>query len=208
MFKGKAFTLSEVIVTMGILGILAAMLIPSVVKIKPDAKKIMFKKAYATLERSISEMLGDSATYSSVDTITPGFLNTDTTGITDTIFTNNPANKFCYVFAQKMSTLGVVDGTACPVGGPSGTFTTTDGIKWTIPIPQGFTNTGNYVNIMIDVNGAKGPNCGDPSNSSGYTACTGSNTPDRFYVGVRYDGKIQVVDTNAMPILTDPTKNN
>lgn len=201
MAKIKAYTLSEVLVTIGILGVLAAMIIPAVTKTKPDVNKVMFKKAYSSIEKTVADMIGDSIAYPSTDTT--GFANADTSGIT-----GFPAStdKFCYLFSQRMNTVNTVN---CPSTGGPGTFTTTDGIVWTFTVPSTFTvGASNYYNIKIDVNGTKAPNCGDTANSSGYTACTGNQTADKFYVGVRYDGKINVIDTNAIPILTNPTKSN
>lgn len=51
----KAFTLSEALVTLAIIGVLAAILIPVVNNVKPDKDKILYKKALYTLTNAVSE---------------------------------------------------------------------------------------------------------------------------------------------------------
>ena len=59
----KAFTLSEALVTLAIIGVLAAILIPVVDNVKPDKDKITYKKAIYSLNSAVSNAM-DSAVYS------------------------------------------------------------------------------------------------------------------------------------------------
>ena len=63
MHLKKGFTLSEVMVTLGVLGVLAAILIPAITKVTPSTERVMFKKAHATLEKAVSEMIEDETNY-------------------------------------------------------------------------------------------------------------------------------------------------
>lgn len=210
----KGFTLSEVMITLGILGVLAAIIIPAVMNVSPDSNKVMFKKAHSTLEKTVETLINDDVNYPSnvtgqtTDgtnvTVARGFNNTDITG------TVVPAgnDKFCYLFAQQLNTVGTVTCTA----NQTGTFETTDGISWFITPSTFPLRADSYNTIMVDVNGNKGPNCfrGD---INGIACAASVQTPDEFYLGVRYDGKI-LVDTTAVTtdidggtILTDPTRN-
>ena len=56
MKKLTAFTLGEVLVVIGIIGIIATILLPVINEMQPDRRKVMFKKGYATIERIVTEL--------------------------------------------------------------------------------------------------------------------------------------------------------
>ena len=220
MSKAKGFTLTEVIIAMAVMGILAAVLIPAITKVTPDSDSILFKKAYSTLEKTVSELINDDMSYpadlptqASSDNpkrnVQPGFAYTTTT--TDM---GVPAgnDKFCYLFSQKMNTAGTPNCTLVnPANLTTPAFITNDGVAWYF---LGALNTFTLIDdmaqakqIFVDVNGAKAPNCGNAA-----SPCVGTTQPDRFQMGVRYDGKIEVVQQTGQQrtgrdILTDPTDN-
>lgn len=214
MKNKKGFTLSEVMVAIGVLGVLAAMLVPAIMNNAPDSNKIMFKKAYFSLESTVNDLINDDTNYPEDGTGTPCV---DTSGVTvncgfNTLTlagTSVPAgnNKFCYLLSDKMNTITSDCTTAI------GTFTTTDGIYWQVrhsaqefPVDNTLYNT----QITIDVNGAKSPNCSVVAFSNPATsACAAGKAPDTFKVAIRYDGKIMVSasDTAAIAILQNPTNN-
>jgi len=215
MINKKGFTLSEVMVAIGVLGVLAALLIPAIMNTSPDSSKIMFKKANVTLQNSIEELINDDTNYpeditgtckDGTVTVNCGFSNI-------TLTANIPAgnNKFCYLLADKLNTVGTV---TCPTTG-TGSFTTTDGVYWQVYSPAGteFPTTSSSYNttITVDVNGtAKKPNCSVVAFSNPTTtACAASTAPDTFKFGVRYDGKLRIdpLDTAAVTILQNPTNN-
>lgn len=219
----KAFAISEVMIAMVMVGILVALVTPTITKLTPDSNKIMIKKAYSTLENAISEMAADETNYPSDQT------GTDSNGATvmrvfnyTTATTNGTTNKFCYFLADKLNILGSA---TCPLASAGGTTTnfatTSDGVAWYIFPADSDTNYGIQfplnpslypTKILIDVNGTKTPNCtadgaGGITYSFNYLAsCT---NPDRFIVGIRYDGKLQVGATDSVvtSILSDPTNN-
>jgi len=217
MKNKKGFTLSEVMVTMGILGILAAIIIPAVTKLTPDNNKVMFKKAYYTAEKAVSDLINDDSLYPSssiantTDTtpivgVQQGFFNTVATGM------GLPASndKFCYFFSQRLNTVSANCTNATVAGVPAYTFTTTDGVVWTYtlqatPFKMDATTYLTTDVLSVDVNGAKAPNCFTVAP----TACTAGVFPDRFRLRIRYDGKMGVdsADTKAIAILTTPTDN-
>ena len=47
----KAFTLAEVMVTLAVFGVLAALLLPAIANVRPNKNKVMFKKAYYVKSR-------------------------------------------------------------------------------------------------------------------------------------------------------------
>lgn len=212
MFK-KGFTLSEVIVTLGILGVLAAILGPMLMKITPDNNRVMFKKAHSVLQQAVQEVINNAANYpidelgTTTDTsasVSRGFNFTDTTGTVVPASTN----KFCFLLADAMNTIGTV---TCPATSGTATFSTSDGISWTIIIPasQFPLNATSYTTrVVFDVNGtAKPPNCGGAATTNITTVCPSNTTADLYEVGIRYDGKIDVISTDGEAILSDPTRN-
>ena len=112
MVTKKGFTLPEVIITLCILGVLAAILVPAITKASPDGNKVMLKKAYSTVEQTVSELINDDVNYPSTahfgdsySSIQKGFAYKETV--------SNPTipvgtEKFCYLFTQKLNTIGNV----------------------------------------------------------------------------------------------------
>lgn len=215
MQNKKGFTLSEVLVTLGVLGLLAAILVPIVVSNRPSSSKLMFRKAYTVMENAISEAINNLAAYPvltttlGTDTVERGFNYTDV--IPATMDIPASANKFCYVFVQK---LNVVGSAAC-TDSTTNTFTTTDGIYWTIntpgsPFPIVADDSAYATYIRVDVNGpSKAPNCSKIALSNPTVDACSGKFPDIFQVLVRYDGKMYIdpKDTAASDILMDPTNN-
>lgn len=192
MRKITAFTLGETLIVIGIIGVIAALLLPTINQIQPDRHKVLFKKAYSTIDRIVTELVNDDALYPEAMG-SEGFDNTTTDlGITSAALTGIDANtKFCRLFAYKVNT--VTNGTVnCPAtltnGSASGSgstpsFTTTDGIEFYIPS----STFATPVTISVDVNGEKEPNC-----KFNATTC---KMADRFEVIVAADGGISVTGT-------------
>jgi len=179
--KLTAFSLGEVLVTLTIVGIIAALILPTIKHIKPDKQKMLFKKAYTNVERVVTELVNDNYLY-------PEVADYDGLDYTDGVELNNKTyggvSKFCELFAMKLNNISS-DDIKCPytsltdnsAGTPS--FVTNDGIEFYIPNTSFATDT----TISIDINGEKKPNCK-------YSAeC---KTPDRFEIIVAADGKIKV----------------
>lgn len=58
----KAFTLSEALVTLAIIGVLAAILIPVIDNVRPDKDKVTYKKALYNMQGAVSNAM-DSTLY-------------------------------------------------------------------------------------------------------------------------------------------------
>ncbi len=63
MMKKKGFTLQEALITVGIIGIIAAITVPALTKILPNPYQTKYLKAYAALTSLTKEMLADSSLY-------------------------------------------------------------------------------------------------------------------------------------------------
>ena len=59
----KSFTLSEALITLAIIGVLAAILIPVINNVRPDKDRVAYKKALYTMQSAISNAM-DSTEYS------------------------------------------------------------------------------------------------------------------------------------------------
>lgn len=211
----KAFTLPEVLVTLGVIGILSAILIPVVMGQRPDATKILYRKEYGITEKVVTELINDDQLYPSSQkfvSLTDGksypmgfYYTTDSTGGA------NGKNKFCYYFMDKLNLLGP---NTCPDAATAPTDTkgvkigtTTDGADWYLSNPTNLVNqffclsypTSFTYNtrIIVDVNGSKGPNC---LTDSGYTlyaptanarSCNTGEEPDTFIIGIGFNGSVK-----------------
>lgn len=210
------FTLSEVLVTMAALGLIAVVLIPTADKLKPNHELLMFKKAYYTASRVVQDLINDPNSY-------PGTNDPDTSGFSNTSYVvtyhNEPyggegdegKQKFCKLFASRLNIVGDID---CSKDGyeeelkftkyngfsynsqkfnPS--FTTSDGIQWGVPAND-FSD--EIQSIVVDVNGEKGENCYDNqkeydlNDDKNLKATFDCKTPDRFIIKVNREGKVWV----------------
>lgn len=175
----KGFTLAEVMLTVAVVGILAAVLTPAIVNVSPSSSKVMLKKSYAGLERAIDELSNDNLRYpdnqtgNTTDTlakVSMGF-NYTTIVTTDVFAMNMPTgvNKFCYLLGDKLDTVDTINATSCPTSG-NGNFVTADGIAWTIVQGTSPLKNDDYsTKIIMDMNGTKTPNCTADVNATTYS---------------------------------------
>ncbi len=113
----KAFTLSEALVTLAIIGVLAAILIPVIDNVRPDKDRITYKKALYSMQSAISNAM-DSAVYTMA-------ANSAAYWKDDLI----PDYAFCEAVAEALNTAGRVDCTS-PSSYANPNFITTDGIRF------------------------------------------------------------------------------
>ena len=180
--KKRAFTLGEVLVTLMIVGVIAALIIPIIKNAQPDKQKLMFKKAYTNVERIVTEMVNDDDLYPEVGDYV-GLDNTTDVKVNDTTYTGN--TKFCNLFAMKVNIIddGAIHCPATPGGGgtyntPS--FVTAHSVAYYLPS----TNFAADATITVDTNGDKDPNC--------FYNATSCKKPDMFEIIVGADGKVSV----------------
>lgn len=200
--KNKGFTLSETLVVLFLLGVIASVTIPALWHSRPNESRLMFRKAYYDTERVISDMINDDSLYPESDESPPDF--GDSTGVTVMGVLYAGKTKFCGIFADKMNTSGEIN---CEVNPPTGTsyttpsFTSTNGIAWYVPTTENvgaFLARGGapeYIKIRMDINGKKPPNCrcDVEQDATGKKECpTSCLGPDQFEIIVRADGKINV----------------
>lgn len=183
--KRYGFTLAEMMVCLAVLSIIATMLIPAIMQVKPAKNKILFKKAYYLAERIVTELVNDEDMYATklgkegFDEIEPAAIDSSISGNT----------KFCKLFATKVNTVDDVPN--CVANQIA--FISSDGIEWIMPITD-FTADAK---IKVDVNGSdKKPNC--MYNKTDPEKCS---DPDIFEIFIKKDGKMYVKDEKAKEYL-------
>lgn len=200
--KKKAFTLSELLIALGVIGILTAILMPIVFSLTPDQNALMAKRAFYTTETVISDLLNDPTCYPKIlsragldDGL--GYYKCKKWGGDEnkTALTNeNNADKLVTLFADRLDIKGSIT-----TEGNTKSFKTKDGMKWTFS-HFNFANNDpkSYVLLTVDVNGDKGPNCGQNSASGKCDENNRTKGFDKFTMKIFATGKIQIIDCWAV----------
>ncbi len=159
----KAFTLAELLIALGVVGVLAAILMPIVHHIAPNQDTVMIKRAFFTTQNVVSELINDAGCYPDKTTSSGsdrafGFEDgygyegcalwggsSETSSYITTAGNGN--TKFLTLFMDKLGATG-----------STSSFTTRDGIKWTPGSKQEFNSSGltkpdKYLELKADVNG-------------------------------------------------------
>jgi len=237
MHLKKGFTLSEVMVTLALVGIIAGVLTPAFMQMAPSNNKVMIKKEYNVLAKAISDMANDELSYPASKTtgtirvdglmgapspMTFNYTTVVTSGTNDPWMnipsTVSSTQKFCYLLQQE---LNLVSQPVCPSYGLIGNAS--DGSMWYLIQGNFPIDATDYTTrIIVDVNGAKAPNCSaDPYFSTYKYGLTGTGVPtysactsnaDTFFVSVNYSGRIRLggfkpSDPYVTSILSDQTNN-
>lgn len=162
----KGFTLTETLITVAILGVIGAVLIPTLNNIKPDRDRVMYKKAMYTMQNAVATAMNEAM---------PPAANTAAFWAD----TNVQPGDFCNAIANSVNTVGTV---SCNAVGTSAApnFTTVNGAKyWGLGEPDlaGRFNTATKPtkDITVDVNGSGG------ENTAGI---------DQLRMRIKYDGRV------------------
>ncbi|HIU85839.1 TPA: type II secretion system protein [Candidatus Spyradomonas excrementavium] len=146
----KAFTLAEALIALMIIGVIAALLLRTLNRVTPDKEKVMYIKAYHTLEQVVADTINDPSKYdqeigaTSAADFSQAPLDLWGTSISGASGCNSvgQSNALCCFMADKVNIIGTGNCSA------NDNFTTTNGIKWS------GVNGGSYPKtITVDVNG-------------------------------------------------------
>lgn len=140
----RAFTLAELMIALGVIGILAAVLIPIVHNIMPDQNVLMARRAYTLARKAVAEIVNNHECYPEPElprnwdpnnpkesdikrnVLGDGNGYKNCIGWDDTVEYDDPGLKFATLFAKS------VNGTFDQDGDDRIRFQTDDGIKWVI----------------------------------------------------------------------------
>ncbi len=204
----NGFTLSEVLITLGIVGVIAAITVPSFIGNRPSENKLKLLKAHSALTSIIADLIDDETLYYVTDPANPciglqcngGDINpvqgARIPGVTNGV---NANEKLARIVASRMSKRGGIN-----CNNNTCTFTTTDGTVWTFA-PLNGTNVSQ---ITIDVNEKANDTDNHNTAYSNLTAAqrTAANfVPDRFIFNVDRNGGVTTNDDFARDILNNPS---
>lgn len=151
-YKASGFTLAEVLITLGIIGVVAGMTIPVLMQSIQDrqfkeAAKEAFSKASQAVQMMKMDNGGSMSSYSSTaSSFKPVF-------ITYFKVLQDCSSPVCVPATQTSDVYQSLHGDQGYFLGYHGEFITTDGMFW------GIYNNGTDIAIIVDVNGyTKGPN--------------------------------------------------
>lgn len=205
----KAFTLTELLIALAVLGLLIAILTPIISNLIPEQNALMAKRSYYAIQTLVGDMLNDEACYPDhtqsiygdqrvgfddgygyADCVKWGGVENE-----DSINNENAATKFVTLFRNKLDINPNYDNGA--------TFETRDGIRWSISSDFKPNDPDSFARISVDVNGAENPNCSQAGLASSElatgTTCQGRTQDfDIYSVRVYADGKIELDDAWAI----------
>ena len=210
--KKSGFTLAEVLISLSIIGIVAAITAPTLINIMPNKDKVMTIKYHKLISDINSELLNNTSLYPDGK-----WDNSEPLDPEYSVFLDNEEkklfiqNKYAFLLSKKLE-IEYAD-----FGANQAFLKTTDGCQWEIK-----TNSGTPTSIIVDTNGEKeAPNAyGDASQKypdkfaflidekNGYAGCDENN--DKItcrYLYCPYYLNNRKLDYDCITAYTDDTAN-
>ena len=214
MKKLKGFTLTELMVAMGVIGILVAVVTPAIMKTRPNKNKMMIKKSFYTAEQIVSTLINDERLYPDMKEICDrgvvegedptkvycafGFDYDNSVRYEGETYAGN--TKFADLFASRLNVKTEDD--------TNHIYYTTDGIKWDLSDTVGAwtkgqnragkfddqTNAAGVGEILVDVNGEEAPNCRESNEN-----CSADDF-DQYVIEILATGKMRIDPTDAKAV--------
>ena len=191
-----AFSLGEVIITLGIIGVVAAITTPVLFAVIPSKSETLHKKGDYTLEHTVSDIVNSEIYYpvkkltvtNPDDPATIYYENVYGLRNTDPVIENNKTyqgpTKFCELMASKFNLYPgtEINCTTAAANPDSSEYSvkSSDGIEWKFPISDFSTNTPQK--IVFKTSDERGPNCF-------YNSVTCKN-PDKFLYQITPEGRL------------------
>ena len=207
ILKKRGFTIAELLITIGIIGVVAAISVPVISNIFPDNDKAQVLKANKIISEINNELLNDSSLYLS-NNISRVLRNFDRPTNPNPEYASDNytgKSKYPYLFASKISLSG--DITQTPF--ETFRFSSTDGTNWEIAVntndglmpPRGRAWPRENIIIIVDLDGfGNGADC-----TYNVATCT---QPDQFSFDVDYNGTVTGNDFLTQAYLRNPDKLN
>ena len=205
--KKQGYTLAEVLITVGIVGVLAALMLPLINKFRPDTTKILYLKTYDSVVETIRDIISDADLYPPTDN---NFIykeaplyNLGAVEV-DKVVYGGTQSKICQLMAVSLSSTGA--GTCSDeyvaynnALFANASFVNDNGVVFyvTTNAPNDFNND-YQTDVYFDVNGnGKGTDCM-------YNATC--ENPDRFRLSIGADGTVVAGDAMGQAYLN--SRNN
>ncbi len=196
--KKQGFTLAELLIVLGVTGVVAAVILPAINGLMPDKTKINYLKVYDELGKNIKSLTADSTLFpvmlkngdEDIDVSSIPLLNN--TQPLKSPFNNDRYSgdkKLCNLIAFSMGVSDSCKDTSYP---DKSSFTTANGMDWWISQTKRDINTAEskasyQTDIYVDVDSSKkSSNC-----MYGETNC---KNPDRFKFLLAADGTLIPAD--------------
>ena len=174
MKNKKAMTMSEVLVSMAVVGILAMILVPILTKTTANKERYLYKKAVNTMQNAISAVMNENGVVNSSN-----FWPELTQG-------ENGENLRKTIASKIVTLQGASAAQGTGLENPD--FISNDGMLWW-GLPDQWPEDQNYVDVNVDVNGERGTNLA--SADAGQYGET-SLRPDQFRIRLMKDGRVIV----------------
>ena len=159
----KGFTLAEVLITLAIIGVVAALTIPSViVRTQQQEFKTAAKKAHSVLSQAVQ-----------LTEVKDGYTFQDRGFFVQALINNMNVVKVNVVAANDLPGISFAEESVAPTYGSGTIFYTADGIAYKV---DSINRWG--AGFLVDVNGDKGPSNLDAGNLSKASCKNGGNRCD------------------------------
>ena len=206
--KRKGFTLAEILISLAIIGIIAAIGFPAVNSMKPDKNKIMYLKVYDELRNEISSLVSDSSLFPACKDDGEDGIECASHPLLNTMLPVNKRfnaskyegnEKLCNLIAYYLNTsdTNCSDSTYSFNSASFNTdfnskksFTTQNGIQWWI-IPQENSASGGTASYQTDVYVDIDPSRDSSNCIYDKNSC---KNPDRFKFMIAADGSVITAD--------------
>lgn len=198
--KSKGYTLAEVLITLAVIGVIAAVVAPLINKYRPDTTKIMYLKTYDAVVESIDFLAKSNDFYPLILKNDDGTLydfsnnplyNTSVVKLSDATFGGK--NKLCATLAYVLSSNksaeckpDYLEQDSVDTNWSSNkSFDSRNGAEFIVTTNRDDEGTIYKTDIYFDVNGTKGNNCLYSDNCK---------EPDRFKLSVSAKGQVYPTD--------------
>ncbi len=164
--KKYGFTLMEILLTIGIIGIIGTLLVKVISGVMPDANKAKFLRAYTTSQKIIGEMINDTNLYPDDNTTSPTYGFANTTAPLRGLYasdTYSGAAKFPLIFADQ---LGISSSDVTQGDDGYSFYSTRDNVEYHI--------NGNSISFYTTIDGENTDIGGLTFTNDGKITCTSS----------------------------------